>query len=74
MKERLLSILLALCMALTLLPGTALAAGSDFTIQNGVLTRYNGTGTAEAVIPSGVTAIGARAFNAHLEITKVSPW
>ena len=34
---------------------------SDFIIENGVLTRYAGSG-GDVVIPEGVTAIGERAF------------
>ena len=34
---------------------------SDFTIKNGVLTKYNGTG-GDVVIPDGVTSIGRYAF------------
>lgn len=61
MKRRFLSILLVLCMVMTLLPTTAWAADSDFTIENGVLTKYNGSG-GDVIIPDGVTSIGDFAF------------
>ncbi len=54
----------ALCMALILVFSMAVsasAAGSDFTIENGVLTKYNGPG-GDVVIPDGVTSIGESAF------------
>jgi len=56
MKKRFLAMFLALVMCLALLPTAALAADSDFTIEDGVLTKYNGPG-GDVVIPSGVTAI-----------------
>lgn len=34
---------------------------SDFVIENGVLTKYNGSNE-NVVIPDGVTEIGSRAF------------
>lgn len=61
MKKRLLSTLLALCMVLALLPVAALAADSDFVIENGVLVEYTGSGGA-VTIPNGVTEIGDVAF------------
>ena len=51
------ALLLALVLCLGMLPGVALAADSDFTIKDGVLTAYNGPG-GDVVIPEGVTAIG----------------
>ena len=53
--------LLCIILALSLLMGlsvTAFAADSDFTIENGVLIKYNGAG-GNVVIPDGVTTIGA---------------
>lgn len=61
LKKRILSILLVLCMVMTLLPTTAWAADSDFTIENGVLTKYNGGG-GNIVIPDEVRYIRERAF------------
>ena len=60
MKKRCLSLLLALVMCLSLglsLTVPASAANSDFVIENGVLTKYNGPG-GDVVIPDGVTKIG----------------
>ena len=34
---------------------------SDFIVENGVLIKYTGSG-AEVTVPSGITEIGARAF------------
>ena len=61
MKKRVLSFALAVVMCLALLPSAALAADSDFVIENDVLTRYNGSG-GHVVIPDGVTEIGITAF------------
>ncbi len=56
MNKRLFPLLLALmlCLGLTV---PALATNSDFTIENGVLKQYNGSG-GSVTIPNGVTAIG----------------
>lgn len=56
MKKKILALTLALVMALALVPGTALAVDSDFTVENGVLTHYNGPG-GHVSIPEGVTGI-----------------
>lgn len=61
MKKRFLAVLLVAVMVMTLLPAIALAAEEDFTIVDGVLTKYNGPG-GDVVIPDGVTAIGGYAF------------
>lgn len=58
--KKLLSIILVLVLTMGL-SVPAMAADDDFTIENGVLTKYNGSG-GDVVIPSGVTAIGNRAF------------
>lgn len=72
MKKRCLATLLALAMCLTLLPAVALAADSDFTIdENGVLTKYNGPG-GDVVIPEGVTSIGTGAFYRCATLTKAT--
>ncbi len=56
--KRLVCLVLSLVLCLGLLPSTAWAAGSDFTIENGVLKAYNGPG-GKVVIPDGVTTIPA---------------
>ena len=66
MKKKALSILLALTLCLGLLPATALAADSDFVIQNGVLLSYNGSG-GHVTIPSTVTEI--RGFANYMDTT-----
>lgn len=55
------SLVLAAVLCLSLVPATAMATDSDFTIENGVITKYNGSAT-EVVIPSEVTSIGDNAF------------
>lgn len=72
MKKRIFAVLLALCLALALVPASALAADANgFTInQNGVLTQYTGTST-DVVIPEGVTEIGSEAFRG-LPLTSVT--
>ena len=72
MKRRCLSILLVLCMVMTLLPATAWAADSDFTIdENGVLTKYTGSG-GDIIIPGNVTSIGSDAFSSCNGLTSVA--
>lgn len=69
MKKQLFPLLLALmlCLGLTV---PALAANSDFTIENGVLKKYNGSG-GSVTIPHGVTAIGDYAFERRNTVTSV---
>ena len=53
------------------LVASVFAADSDFTIENGVLTKYNGPG-GDVVIPSGVSVIGAAALYGCASLTSVS--
>lgn len=66
MKKRIVSLLVALAMALDMvmtsgIVAPASAADSGFVIENGVLTLYTGT-SVDVVIPDGVTAIDRYAF------------
>ena len=65
------SIILASVLCFTLVPVPAVSANSDFTIVNGVLTKYNGAG-GHAVIPNGVTSIGVGAFRYNINLTGVT--
>lgn len=60
-RTRLLSFVMILLLCLSTLPSTAFAA-DDFTIQNGVLTEYTGSGGA-VIIPDDVTEIGDEVFS-----------
>lgn len=46
------------------------ASETDFTVNNGTLVKYNGSG-GDVVIPEGVTAIGDNAFDNITSITSV---
>ena len=71
MKKRLISLVVLLTLCLGLLPNTAWAAESDFTIdKNGMLTAYNGPG-GHVVIPDDVTKINSNAFINNTSITEV---
>lgn len=61
---------MALVLTLSLLPAAALAEDWEFTIANGVLTRYNGFG-GDVIIPDGVTSIGDNVFS-RCSITSVT--
>lgn len=69
-RKKWLPLVLALLLCLCLLPVGAFAADSDFTIENGVLTKYNGSGGA-VTIPNGVTKIGNEAFANCTSLTSV---
>ncbi len=70
MKKRFLSLALALAVCLGLV-APALAADGDFTIKDGVLTKYNGSG-GDVTIPDGVTDIGQLAFQGCTGLTSVT--
>ncbi len=69
MKKQLVALLTLMALLLALVPMAALAA-EEFTIKDGVLTKYKGTGGA-VTIPAGVTKIGDQAF-ANSGITAVT--
>ena len=74
MKKQIISIALIFVMLAAFLPGaglTAFAADGDFTIKNGVLTKYNGSG-GDVVIPEGVTSISDFAFGLNSTMTSVT--
>ena len=74
MKNRLISMLLALVLVCTCIPDLvlpAMAQDTDFVIENGVLTKYNGAGGA-VTIPESVTAIGEKAFEECYDLTSVT--
>lgn len=70
-SKRLLSIMLALALILTLLPAASAQAASGFIIENGVLTKYTGPG-GDVVIPDGVVKIGDEAFSHCASLTSVT--
>ena len=43
----------------------------DFVIENGVLTKYTGSG-GDVIIPEGVTEIGREAFDGCANLTSVT--
>lgn len=69
MKKKALALALMLALCLSLLPSAAFAAG-DFVIENGVLTKYTGSG-GDVVIPDGVTGIGEGAFESCDGLTSI---
>ncbi len=69
--KRTASLILALALCLALPPAAALAADSDFFMDNGILYQYNGSG-GDVTIPSGVTRIDDNAFNSNNSLTSVT--
>lgn len=58
-------------MVLGIVPGTAWAVTGDFTVKNGILTKYNGSG-GNVVIPQGITSIGYIAFSCCSRLTNIT--
>lgn len=71
MRKRILSVVLALCLIVGALPMYTSAANTDFVIENGTLTKYNGPG-GNVTIPDGVTHIGSEAFYMCEDLTSVT--
>lgn len=69
--RKVLSLILTVCLLAVCLPMGAVAADGDFTIQDGVLTKYNGSG-GDVVIPDGVKSIDDLAFNECKTLTSVT--
>lgn len=62
---------IALILLAALLPSYTAFAESDFTIEDGVLTAYSGSG-GSVVIPDEVTVIGEYAFSWQTKVTSVT--
>lgn len=71
MRKHLISLLLALAVCAGLLCVPAYASSGDFTIENGVLTKYTGSG-GNVTIPDSVTKIGGNAFAGCASLTSVA--
>lgn len=69
-KTQLTSFLMALMLCLSVCASTAFAA-DDFTIQNGVLTKYTGSG-GNVIIPNGVNKIGDEVFSHCTNLTSIT--
>lgn len=69
--KKVLSVLLALCLLLGMVPVFAFAAEDEFNISNGMLISYKGPG-GHVDIPDGVRYIGYDAFRDNTNITSVS--
>jgi len=70
--QRVISTALFVAVLASFLSISSFAAGAgDFTIENGVLTGYIGSG-GDVVIPDGVTKIGEQVFYSMQEITSVT--
>ncbi len=68
--KKALSILLALCFLLGTVPMFASATDGDFVIEDGVLTKYTGSG-GRVIIPTEVTKIGNSAFRFCNSVTDI---
>lgn len=66
------AMIMVLLTSLFCVPASASSASSDFAVENGILTKYNGTG-GSVVIPDnlGIITIGASAFGSCTALTSV---
>ncbi len=67
--KRVIALLAAFLLVLSILPSGMAAAKGDFKIKNGVLTAYNGSNR-NIIIPEGVVEIGSKAFD-YVEVDSV---
>ena len=67
MKKKWLAFLLSVCLLVATLPFTAMAAASDFEVEDGVLLKYNGN-AASVTVPAGVFYIGDSAFEGNTSL------
>lgn len=68
--KRLISMCISFLLVFSLIPINAFAEETDFVINDGLLTEYNGTDTI-VKIPDGVTSIGYNCFRRNEAIQKV---
>lgn len=71
MKKKWLAFLLSVCLLVATLPFTAMAAASDFEVEDGVLLKYNGN-AASVTVPAGVFYIGDGAFEGNTSLKSVT--
>lgn len=71
MKKIFLSLIVATLVMTGFSTVTFASSPSDFVIESGVLTGYNGS-DAVITIPDSVTSIGIRAFMSHTELTSIT--
>ena len=69
--RKVLAMLIAVTMVLITVPTMTSAAEGDFTIEDGVLVGYSGTG-GNVVIPNGVTGISHSLFSGNVSLTSVT--